>query len=67
MKKKLPNNEVTIIAGKGGMQRLMEKVACSGNLANLQTEFQNGVGSTPVRVNSPSVSEWIVSPPVIKH
>ena len=49
------------------MQRLMEKVACSGNLANLQTEFQNGVGSTPVRVNSPSVSEWIVSPPVIKH
>ena len=58
LKKKLPNNEVTIIAGKGG---------CSGNLANLHTEFQNGMGSTPVRGNNPSVSEWIVSPPVIKH
>ena len=37
------------------------------NPATLEAEFRNVVGSIPVGGNSPSIGEWIVWPPVIKH
>ena len=35
-------------------------VACTCNPATLEAEFQNGVGSIPVGINSPSIGGWIV-------
>ena len=42
-------------------------VACTCNLAASKVKFWNGVGSTPVGDNSPSIGGWIVRPPVIQH
>ena len=33
--------------------------ACTCNLATLEAEFRNCVGSIPVGGNSPSMGEWI--------
>ena len=35
-------------------------VPCVCNLATLETEFCNGVGSVPVRGNNPLIGWWIV-------
>ena len=35
-------------------------VTCTCNLATLEAEFRNDVGSIPVLVNSPSIGGWIV-------
>ena len=35
-------------------------VACAYNLATLEAEFRNGVGSIPVGGNDPSIGRWIV-------
>ena len=42
-------------------------VACTCNLATLEAEFRNRVGSIPVGGNSPSMGGWIKWPPVIQH
>ena len=35
-------------------------VACTCNLATLEAKFRNGVGSSPVKGNSPSIGGWTV-------
>ena len=43
---------------------------CSGmhqHPATLEAEFQNVVSSIPVGGGSPSISDWIVWPPIIQH
>ena len=35
-------------------------VACTCNPVTLETEFRNGVGSTPVGGNSPSIGGWVL-------
>ena len=35
-------------------------VACTCNLATLEVEFRNDVGSIPVGGSSPSLGRWIV-------
>ena len=35
-------------------------VAFTCNPVTLEVEFRNGVGSVPVRCNSPLIGEWIV-------
>ena len=46
---------------------MLRVVACTFNLATLDADFRNRVGSKPAGDTSPSIGGWILLPPVIQY